>query len=78
MQARPREGRRFYDHTQVQQKGDWMLHPLNEELRKAEPGRPAGKLRAIPVRFLFNDPDLNLRATYSCFDRETGRQVCIG
>ncbi|HEY3536650.1 MAG TPA: phage capsid protein [Trinickia sp.] len=60
--------------TQVQQKGEWLLHPLNEELRKAT----TGKLRAIPVRFLFNDPDLNLRAEYSCFDRDTGRPVCVG
>jgi hypothetical protein len=30
------------------------------------------------VRFLFADPDLNLRAEYSCFDRETGRPVCVG
>jgi hypothetical protein len=51
-----------------------MLHPLNESLRKAT----TGKLRAIPVRFLFNDPDLNLRAEYSLFDRETGRPVCVG
>ncbi|KAF3461285.1 phage capsid protein [Ralstonia solanacearum] len=60
--------------TQVQQRGEWLLHPLNEELRKASPG----KLRAIPVRMLFNDPDLNLRADYSLFDRETGRPVCVG
>ncbi|HEX7933053.1 MAG TPA: phage capsid protein [Paraburkholderia sp.] len=60
--------------TQVQQRGEWLLHPLNEELRKAT----TGKLRAIPVRVLFNDPDLNLRAEYSCFDRDTGRPVCIG
>jgi len=60
--------------TQVQQKGQWLLHPLNEELRKAT----TGKLRAIPVRFMFNDPTLNLRAEYSCFDRETGRPVCVG
>ena len=53
---------------------DGCLHPLNGELRKAN----TGKLRAIPVRFLFNDPDLNLRAEYSCFDRETGRPVCVG
>lgn len=60
--------------TQVQQRGEWLLHPLNDELRKAT----TGKLRAIPVRFLFNDPDLNLRAEYSAFDRETGRPVCVG
>lgn len=60
--------------TQVQQRGEWLLHPLNETLRKAT----TGKLRAIPVRVLFNDPDLNLRADYSQFDRDTGRPVCVG
>ncbi|MGA3845153.1 phage capsid protein [Ralstonia nicotianae] len=60
--------------TQVQQRGEWVLHPLNESLRKATPG----KLRSIPVRLLFNDPDLNLRAEYTLFDRETGRPVCVG
>lgn len=60
--------------TQVQQRGEWMLHPLNETLRKATPG----KLRSIPVRMLFADPDLNLRADYSLFDRDTGRPVCVG
>jgi len=43
-------------------------------LRKAS----NGKLRSIPVRLLFNDPDLNLRAEYSVFDRQTGRPVCVG
>lgn len=60
--------------TQVQQRGEWLMHPLNEELRKAT----SGKLRAIPVRMLFADPSLNLRADYSLFDRETGRPVCVG
>jgi hypothetical protein len=60
--------------TQVWSREGWLLHPLNESLRKAN----TGKLRAIPVRFLFNDPDLNLRAEYSCFDRESGRPVCVG
>lgn len=70
----PEKDDQFTLTTQVQQRGEWMLHPLNEELRKAT----SGKLRAIPVRFLFNDPDLNLRAEYSCFDRDTGRPVCVG
>lgn len=60
--------------TQVQNRGEWVLHPLNESLRKAAPG----KLRALPVRLLFNAPDLNLRAEYTLFDRETGRPVCVG
>jgi hypothetical protein len=36
------------------------------------------KIRAIPVRVLFNDTDLNLRAEYSAFDRHTGRPLCVG
>jgi len=52
----PEKDDQFTITTQVQQRGEWILHPLNETLRKAT----AGKLRAIPVRVLFNDPDLNL------------------
>lgn len=70
----PEKDDQFTLTTQVQQRGEWLLHPLNESLRKAAPG----KLRAIPVRVLFNDPDLNLRADYSLFDRDTGRPVCVG
>ncbi|MDR7007727.1 recombination directionality factor [Paraburkholderia strydomiana] len=70
----PEKDDQFTLTTQIQNRDGWMLHPLNESLRKAT----TGKLRAIPVRFLFNDPDLSLRAEYSCFDRETGRPVCVG
>lgn len=70
----PEKDDQFTLTTQVQNRDGWMLHPLNESLRKANPG----KLRAIPVRMLFNDPDLNLRADYSLFDRDTGRPVCVG
>ncbi|CAJ0792681.1 phage capsid protein [Ralstonia holmesii] len=70
----PEKDDQFTLTTQVQNRDGWILHPLNESLRKAAPG----KLRAIPVRLLFNDPDLNLRAEYTLFDRETGRPVCVG
>ncbi|MDN7921238.1 phage capsid protein [Burkholderia gladioli] len=70
----PEKDDQFTLTTQVQQRGEWMLHPLNEALRKAT----SGKLRSIPVRLLFNDPDLNLRAEYTLFDRDTGRPVCVG
>ncbi|MBR8165579.1 phage capsid protein [Burkholderia vietnamiensis] len=70
----PEKDDQFTLTTQIWTREGWLLHPLNEELRKAT----TGKLRAIPVRFLFNDPDLNLRAEYSCFDRDTGRPVCVG
>ncbi|MFM0572963.1 phage capsid protein [Paraburkholderia caledonica] len=70
----PEKDDQFTLTTQVLNRGDWVLHPLNETLRKAT----TGKLRSIPVRMLFNDPDLNLRAEYSLFDRRTGRPLCVG
>ena len=60
--------------TQVQSKGQWIKHPLDEELRQGD----ANKLRIIPIHLLFNDPDLNFRANYSMFDHKTGRPVCVG
>lgn len=61
--------------TQVQTYEGWMLHPLQAKLAQETPN---GKLRTIPVKLLFNSPDLNLRAQYSLFDRATGRPVCVG
>lgn len=71
----PEKSDEFQITSQVQNRDGWVLHPFDEALRRAN---GAGKLRAIPVRVLFNDPDLNLRAEYSCFDRETGRPMCVG
>ncbi|HSD38703.1 MAG TPA: hydrolase or metal-binding protein [Rhodocyclaceae bacterium] len=61
--------------TQVQNREGWLNHPLQTKLAE---GTANGKLRAIPVRLLFNSPELNLRAQYSLFDRSTGRPVCVG
>jgi len=60
--------------SQVQARDGWINHPLDETLRKA----PGAKLRAIPVRLLFDEVDLNLRANYTLFDRTNGRPVCVG
>ena len=61
--------------TQVKNKGEWLLHPLHQKLAESVTNN---KIRAIPVRMLFNDTDLNLRAEYSAFDRNTGRPLCVG
>jgi hypothetical protein len=71
----PEKDDQFTITTQVQNRDGWLLHPVDEQLRQTSPN---GKLRTIPVRMLFNDPDLNLRAEYSLFDRQTGRPVCVG
>lgn len=70
----PEKDDQFTITSQVQKKDGWVSHPLDEELRKHK----EDKLRSIPVRMLFNDPDLNFRAEYSMFDRTNGRLVCSG
>lgn len=71
----PEKDDQFTLTTQIQTRDGWLLHPLDEQLRKDAPG---GKLRSIPVRMLFDDPDLNLRAKYTLFDRQNGRPLCVG
>jgi len=71
----PEKDDQFTITSQVQTKDGWVNHPLDEELRKTSAN---GKIRSIPVRMLFNDPDLNLRAEYSMFDRQNGRPLCVG
>lgn len=70
----PEKDDEFTVTSQVQTKDGWVNHPIDETLRKS----PTAKLRNIPVRLLFDDPDLNLRANYSLFDRQTGRPLCVG
>lgn len=70
----PQKDDEFTITSQVQMKDGWVNHPLDEALRKA----PGTKLRSIPVRLLFDDPDLNLRASYTMFERISGRPMCVG
>lgn len=70
----PEKDDQFTLTSQVQNRDGWVLHPMDETLRK----EAGGKLRSIPVHLVFNDPALNLRADYSLFDRTTGRPVCVG
>lgn len=71
----PEKDDQFTITSQVQNHGSWVNHPLDEELRKKA---KTEKLRTIPVQMLFNDPDLNLRAEYSLFNKQTGRPLCVG
>ena len=70
----PEKDDQFTITTQVQLRDHWLVHPLDAELRKAQ----GGKIRSIPIRLLFNAPDLNFRAEYCLFDRQTGRPICVG
>lgn len=71
----PEKDDQFTITSQIQGKEGWIKHPLDEQLRTKAQNQ---KLRTIPVRMIFNDPELNLRAEYTLFDRQTGRPVCVG
>lgn len=71
----PEKDDQFTITSQIHTKEGWVKHTLDEQLRAKAPNQ---KLRSIPVRMLFDDPELNLRAEYTLFDRQTGRPVCIG
>ncbi len=72
----PQKDDQFTITSQIQGKDGWVNHPIDEKLRKHSSTN--GKLRQIPVRMLFNTPELNLRAEYTLFDRQTGRPMCVG
>jgi hypothetical protein len=71
----PEKDDQFTITTQVQGKDGWIAHKFDEELRKTQANN---KIRSIPIRLLFNEPDLNLRAEYCLFDRQSGRPMCTG
>jgi hypothetical protein len=70
----PEKDDQFTITSQIQGRDGWLLHPLDDELRQGK----EEKLRSIPVRLLFNEPELNFRADYTLFDRQSGRLVCVG
>ncbi|MEP5231135.1 MAG: hydrolase or metal-binding protein [Alloalcanivorax sp.] len=71
----PEKDDQFTITSQIQTRDGWLPHPLDETLRQEVQGK---KLRSIPVTLPFNDPDLNLRAEYTFFERKSGRPLCAG
>lgn len=79
--------------TQFQVNKQWVKHPIDTELRRKVEAEKTGKqvediapnplelmntkLRSIPVKLMFNDPNLNMRAEYTCFEKG-GRTLCKG
>jgi len=72
----PEKDDEFTITSQIQSKDGWIAHPLDASLREA--AGAGSKLRSIPVRLLFDHPDLNLRSAYSLFDKRSGRPMCVG
>jgi hypothetical protein len=70
----PEKDDEFTITSQVQNRDGWVNRLLDKQLRKDK----STKLRCIPVRLLFDDPDLSLRARYTMSARTTGRPLCVG
>ena len=51
----------------------WEEHPLQKKHTKGKE-----KLRAIPVRIAYNDPNLSLNNSFSAWDTQKGRVLCSG
>lgn len=77
----PEKDDHFTITSQIKSKGEWIEHPVQAELESQLPAPREGaekKLRSIPVRVMFDDPSLNVRAEYTAFDKTNGRPICTG
>lgn len=53
--------------------------PRSTKGREGETNKPAvERLREIPIRLLFSNPDLNVSERYEVFDGENGQVKCVG
>lgn len=59
--------------SNVQKDGGWIMHPAAAAIADKQ----KGKIHSIPVRIMFDRPDLNFRAEYSAFS-DKGRLLCSG
>lgn len=59
--------------SQTKRDGQWLHHPIEKVLKGDKPDM---KLRAIPVRIMFDDTSLTLRERYEAF--KDNRQLCVG
>jgi len=85
--ARPQKLDQILVTTLVKHQGLWVEHPVMAELRsdpkntdaatsRAEAGSAVAKLRSIPVRVQFNNPDLILQSRWEAYNVAQMRPVC--
>lgn len=54
----------------------WVEHPMHQQVAETTNQKP-DRITEIPIRLMFNNPDLNMRARYEAFNNK-GRIVCAG
>lgn len=72
----PKRLNHFLITTQHQLDGRFAEHPAMEAVAAAT-GQEMNAIRTIPIKLMFNDPDLNVRERYEAFDGK-GRMLCSG
>lgn len=75
----PKRDNHFTITAQAKRAGEWIPHPIQDELLQEQAKKDSAKkkLESIPVRLMFNDPALNMRAEFTAFSKD-GRPLCVG
>lgn len=53
-------------------------HPIEARLAEKREAGDQPHVRVIPIKLMFNDPDVNLRARYEAYDSDLSRLACVG
>ncbi len=56
----------------------WIEHPVHETVRTNSKLDANKKLQSIPVRLMYNDPNLNFSSRFVAFEATGGRVLCHG
>ncbi len=69
--------------TRVKKDDKWKLHPLHNQLLDKiklpkDVDQEEKKLRSIPIKLLFDNPQLNLSEHYEAWDIADGARACVG
>ncbi len=72
----PKRNNHFSITSLFKHEGKWVPHPMQAEVGKVT-GQDPEKITEIPVRLMFNNPALNMRARYEAYT-EGGDIICAG
>lgn len=75
-QRLPKRLNHFRITTQFKRDGQWVEHPLQAAVAK-KLNSEINKLTEIPVKLMFNTPELNVSSRLEAYD-DKGRMVCAG
>ena len=72
----PKRNNHFTITSLFKHEGEWVPHPMQNEVANAT-GQDPEKITEIPIRLMFNNPALNMRARYEAYT-EGGDIICAG